>query len=214
MSKETHAPRRLEAEFMRRLAFALLIPPLFAFGCGESGPQQSAPPAPVGTAGPAASQAAVERTVDIYASVIRQLVTKDHTFGRADPGFKIVYVLDGPLEGAEDSMKTTDQYTPKESFSEDVKGGLQEKLADLPPITFVRERSSVIEGDKGGSSTGHVINNGVLLTLGPIVGSERRVEVGSNLWIDGLAGLWISYVVQQTAGEWKLTGTTGTVAIS
>jgi hypothetical protein len=194
---------------MRRMVFALLVPALFAFGCGESSPA-----AQTETASPQAGQAPVERTVAIYASVIRQLVTKDHTFGRADPGFEVVYVLDGPVEDAEDSMKTVDQYTPKEPFSEEVKAGLQERLVDLPPVVFVQERSSVIAGDEGGSSPGHVIDNGVLLTLGPIVGDERRVEVGSNLWINGLAGLWATYVVERHTAAWRVTGTTGTTAIS
>ncbi len=198
---------------MKRLATALLIPVLITLGCGESDRQEGAPAATVETSAPRPTQA-VERTAAIYAAVIRQLVTKDHTFGRADPGFKVVYVLDGAVDGAEDSMKTTDEYVPYERFGDDVEARLKEKLDDLPPIVFVKERSSVIEGDKGGSAPGHVIDDGVLLTLGPIVGDERRVEVGSNLWIDGLAGFWATYVAEHRGAEWKVTGTTGTVAIS
>jgi hypothetical protein len=54
----------------------------------------------------------------------------------------------------------------------------------------------------------------VLLTLGPSIGDERRVEAGSNLWIDDLAGFWVTHVVEQRGADWKVTGTTGTVAIS
>lgn len=105
-----------------------------------------------------------ERTVGIYASVIRQLVTKDHTFGGADPGSKAVYVIDGPVKGAGDSFTTVDKLTSEAPFGPDVKEGLRTALADLPPLTFVEERESVI-------TAGHVINRGVLLTLGPILGA-------------------------------------------
>jgi hypothetical protein len=199
---------------MKRLALALLIPALLPLGCGESDRQESVPAATVETSAPRPSQAAVERTAEIYAALIRQLVTKDHTFGSVDPGFEVIFVLDGAVEGAEDSMKTTDEYVPNERFGDDVKAPLKEKLADLPPIVFVKERSSVIEGEKGGSAPGHVIDDGVLLTLGPIAGDERRVEVGSNLWIDGLAGFWATFVLEIRGAEWVVTGTTGTVAIS
>jgi hypothetical protein len=197
----------------KRLTITLLIPVLITLGCDKSERQEGAPAATVETSAPRPSQA-VERTAAIYAAVIRQLVTKDHTFGRADPGFKVVYVLDGAVDGADDPMKTTDEYLPDERFGDDLEARLKEKLADLPPIVFVKERGSVIEGNNGGSAPSHVIDDGVLLTLGPIVGDERRVEVGSNLWIDGLAGFWATYVVEHRGAEWKLTGTTGPVAIS
>jgi hypothetical protein len=199
---------------MKRLAIALFIPALLTLGCGESDRQGGVSAATAETSVPPPSQSAVERTGEIYAAVIRQLVMKDHTFGSADPGFEVVFVLDGAVEGAEDSMKTTDEYVPDERFGDDIKARLKEKLADLPPIVFVTERSSVIERERGGSAPGYVVDDGVLLTLGPIVGDERRVEVGSNLWIDGLAGFWATYVVEQRGADWKVTGTTGTVAIS
>jgi hypothetical protein len=198
---------------IKGLALTWLIPAVIAVGCGEQGGEQRAPAATETSALPS-SEAAVDRTVAIYASVIRQLVIEDHTYGRNDPGFKVVYILDGPVEGAQDSMKTTDEYVPKARFPEDVKTGLKDQLADLPPLVFVAERSSAIEGEKGGTAPGHVVNDGVLLTLGPIIGDRRRVEVGSSLWINGLAGFWATYVVERRGGAWTLTGTTGTVAIS
>jgi hypothetical protein len=197
---------------MKRLAFLLLVPSLFLVGCGGSDRQDPSEAARTGTSASTASE--TERAVAIYSAVVRQLVTKDHTFGRSDPGFKAVYVLDGAVEGAEDPQKSPREGAPAEPFSEAIKAGLRAKLTDLPPITFVRRSRSVIEGRNGGSSPGHVVDDGVLLTLGPIVGGERRVEVGSNLWINGLAGLWTTYVVERRGGEWKLSGTTGPIAIS
>jgi hypothetical protein len=194
---------------MKQLAVASVIPVLFLLGCGGDSNRQGG----ASTAG-SSSQTDDSRSVGIYSSVIRQLVTKDHTFGQGDRCFKVVYILDGPVEGAEDSMKTTAEYEPASPFGKDVKAALKERLAGLPPIVFVRDRASAIAGDNAGSLPGHVVNDGVLLTLGPISGGARRVEVGSNLWIDGRAGLWITYVFKLRGGEWKATGTTSTVAIS
>ena len=73
-------------------------------------------------------------------------------------------------------------------------------------MSFVRTRASVLEG------TGQVERRGVLVTLGPIVGRGRRV--GASLWLDGRAAGWLTYVVRRQGGVWRVTGTTGPVAIA
>jgi hypothetical protein len=52
------------------------------------------------------------------------------------------------------------------------------------------------------------------LSLGPIDGTGNRVEVANSLWINGLAGQWLTYVVEWRGGTWEVTGTTGPMAIS
>jgi hypothetical protein len=142
-------------------------------------------------------------------------VTKDHTFGGADPGFKVVYVMDGVVKGAGDVDGNVDESDPAEPFGDDVKAGLRTALGgDLPPIEFVSERSSVVVGTNSGKAPGHVKNEGVLISLGPIAGSGTKVEVGNSLWINGLAGQWQTYVLKARDGAWKVAGTTGPVAIS
>jgi hypothetical protein len=156
---------------------------------------------------PTKAQGEAERTVAIYASVIRQLVTKDHTFGGADPGFKAVYVIDGPVKGAGDPYTTVDALVSETPFGPDVKEGLRTALAELPPLTFVQDRRSVI-------TAGHVINHGVLLTLGPILGAGPDVKVSNNLWIGNVGGQWLTYVLKKAGAGWKVMGTDGPVAIS
>jgi len=152
----------------------------------------------------------VERVVTIYAAVIRQLVTIDHTFGQADPGFGVVYVINGPVERADDPSRPIGEVKAHRPFGSRVVKGLRAALDDLPDVTFVEDRSAVVAGE----APGHVINDGVLLTLGPIRGGATRVEVGNSLWISGLAGQWLTYVLERKSGTWEVAGTTGPVAIS
>jgi len=195
---------------MRRVALALLV--LVPLGCGGAGsqPQSSSLGSPRESTNSADQ---TSRTAAIYASVIRQLVTKDHTFGGGDPGFKVVYVMDGAMPGAE-ALDGTGAKSPPEPFGGTVKAQLQAALTDLPPVRFVSSWGSVVVGTVGGTTPGYVKNKGVLISLGPIEGEGNRVEVGNNLFITGLAGQWLTYVVKKRAGAWKVTGTTGPVAIS
>jgi hypothetical protein len=150
------------------------------------------------------------RTAAIYAAAIRKLVTEDHTFGGADPGFKVVYVIDGPVPHAEDPSRTLDELRPAAPFGADVKRELVRELAGLPPLRFVPDRGSVVAGEP----PGHVINGGVLLTLSSPTGADDKVRLGNSLWINGLAGTWQTYILERRADGWRVTGRSGPVAIS
>jgi hypothetical protein len=156
------------------------------------------------------------RDANIYAAVVRQLVRKDNTFGGGDPGFKIVYVINGTVEDAADPTNPLKEYEAEEPFPHDVQDGVRfmSKLHDLPPVEFVSERDSVVTREHGGSDPGRVKNHGVLIALGPIQTTGNTVEVATSLWINGLAGQWLTYVLAESNGRWKFTGTTGTMAIS
>lgn len=149
------------------------------------------------------------RTVEIYAVVVRRLVTKDHTFGDAPSPFKHVYILDGAVRNASDP--TTADSKPQEPFSEGIKRGLRDKLADLPRIAFISDPDVVRVDDQG---IGEVKNEGVIITLGPIVGDGNNVEVPNALWCGSLCGQWLTYVVEHQGGDWEISGTTGPTAIS
>lgn len=197
---------------MKRLALALILI-LIPLGCGsEASEPDSASPGSQPEGSDSAGQ--LPRETPVYAAVIRQLVTKDHTFGGADPGFKIVYVMDGVVAGAGKIDGNVEESDPAHPFGDDVKAGLRTTLGDLPPIEFVSERSSAVAGTNSGKAPGHVKNEGVLISLGPIEGSGTKVEVGNSLWISGLAGQWQTYVLEARDGSWKVAGTTGPVAIS
>jgi hypothetical protein len=183
-------------------------------GCG-GGSDESQQPTPGARDSREPAAKSSNRSAAIYAAVVRQLVTKDHTFGGADPGFKVVYVLDGVVVDAADPSKPPSAHDPKEPFSHDVKDGVRflSTLADLPPVEFVASRHSVVAGASA-SSPGEVKNGGVLISLGSIEPDGKRVEVETSLWINGLAGQWLTYVLEQKDGSWAVTGTTGPTAIS
>jgi hypothetical protein len=141
----------------------------------------------------------------IYAALVRRLVVRDHTFGQADPGFSAIYVLDGPVpEGA--GNPTESRVQPRRPFSEAVKAALGASVVDLAPVTFVRSRREAFT-DMG---KGRV----ALVVLGPILGDRDRAEVGANLWIDSFPVIWLTYVVENRDDTWRVTGTTGPIAIA
>ena len=155
-----------------------------------------------------------DREGAIYSAVIRQLVRKDNTFGSAPTSFKVVYVLDRPIEGAADPDAQATTGGSQEGFSEELKAAVLARLADLPPVKFVPSRSSAVVGERAGSSPGHVRAGGVLITLGPIVREEDKVRVANSWWMNGLAGQWLTYVLEEQGTAWKVNGVSGPIAIS
>ena len=191
---------------MKHLAWVVVLACLVPTACTLSDERESSPDTTAVELAPAPPRPGLERRTAIYASVIRQLV-EDHPYGnKPDVGFKVVYVLDGALEGAEKTLLR--EPPPEERFSTEVKTGLQDDLGDLPDLVFVRDRLSVLRKD------GRVRNRGVLLTLGPIERKKRRAEVGTNLWVAGKGAIWQTYVVKHRASRWVVTGTTGWMAVS
>jgi hypothetical protein len=144
----------------------------------------------------------------IYAAVIRQLVTVDHTFGGGDPGFRVVYVLDRADPRASEALLHEVRGTPIEP---EVQVAIREELVDLPPIEFIADRQDIVGPIESG---GLVEKHSALVTLGTIPEGTDRLEVGAGLYIANLAGTWLTYVVEASADGWEVTGTTGPVAIS
>ena len=164
---------------------------------------------PIGIA-PTAEPSPPAIEVEIYSDVIERLVTKDHTFGRNASPFDRVYVIEGPVEGAGDPMTGFKRST--RPFDQATKEAILVRLKDLPPIEFITDADEARIGRQG---MGGVRGNGVIITLGPIRRkSPTELHVGHSLWCSGLCGSWATYVVEERDDGWKITGTTGPVAIS
>lgn len=139
----------------------------------------------------------------IYVAVIRQLVTTDS----AAAAYRVIYVLDGAMPSAGYPGVLTDA---KHRFDAALKTDLRAALTDLPPLTFITRRSTVVAG----SPPGQVIHGGVLLTLGPVRPHGAQIEVAANYWVTGLNGRWSTYVLNHARNGWRVVGTTGPVAVS
>jgi hypothetical protein len=149
------------------------------------------------------------REAQVYAEVVRQLVTVDHTFGGGDPRFGTIFIVDraSPRVG-EGVMPTEGQGAP---IDEETQRAIREALTELPPIRFVPRQEDVVGPVEDG---GVVEDNGAVVTLGTIPDDGDRLEVGAGMYIANLAGTWLTYVVERTAEGWEVTGTTGPIAVS
>jgi hypothetical protein len=147
------------------------------------------------------------RDAFIYGAVIERLV-KGGTRERTDYRIKMIFVLDGVVAHAADPTKP---YDPEQPFNHELKDGIRflAALVDLPQTEFVADREAAFVGTGSGRARG-----GVIVSLGPIEGAGNRVEVGASAWRIGLYGQWLTYVVEQKDGGWKVTGTTGPLVIS
>jgi hypothetical protein len=148
------------------------------------------------------------RTVAVYSAVVRQLVTKDHTFGGEESPFDRVFIV------ARTDPKANSPYThPLDGprLTAGVQAAILHELSDLPPVRFVDDPDSVIVGEK---RCAHVRGNGVLITLGPISGGPRRLAVPNRMFFACLGGQWLTYVLERSDGDWQVVGTRGPVAIS
>jgi hypothetical protein len=171
---------------------------LLAGGCAKQGPAESGATAPDPT---------TERAVSIYEAVIRRLVTTgDSTFGE-NPQFPVVYLLDRAKKEAANPETADGEVAP---LSNDVKSELLSALSDLP-IEFVSDQDAVIVPVEEG---GGVKDDGVVVTLGLIPEGQEEVEVQASLYAGPLAATWLTYVVKRSSQGWKVTGTTGPIAIS
>jgi hypothetical protein len=152
-------------------------------------------------------QATMARSAAIYAAVTRRLVTKDHTFGRSPSPFKRIYIVDGVVAEAADPGIPRE---PRRPFVVAVKDGIARQLADLREVQFVSDPEAVIEGQKCPRAEG----DGVLVSLGPISGTGRRVTVANGVFFSCLGGQWLTYVLERVDGDWRVVGTKGAVAVS
>src|SRR5690606_35124482 len=147
----------------------------------------------------------------IYATVIRQLVTVDDTFGGTlDPSH--IYILRETNEQAGDPASATGESHLLDAALQDE---ISVRLASIPAeITWVDSREEVPIN----SETGAVEDNGVIVTLGDVHWQEEQEEdvvyVPGSIYIGSLAAGGQTYVLERVGGTWLITGNTGVQWIS
>ena len=146
--------------------------------------------------------------VDIYAAVIRQLYTVDHTFGEP-PNFPVVYLI----RATDDSVGDPDiPQTRSTLLSEPKQESIVAALDDLPVDFIWVDNRGEVPVD---SSTGAIEGNGVIITVGNIHFQEDgTVLVSASIYIASLAAGGLTYIVEQIDNTWQITGDTGVRWIS
>lgn len=143
---------------------------------------------------------------EIYALVVRQLYSVDHTFGQA-PLFPVVYLLRQTDDSAGAPGSTGNGQT---IFSGDQQR-VVDLLADLPArLVWVDSRDDVPL-----DATGVVVDGGAAITLGNISPQpDGSLHVPASIYIGMLAAGGQTYVLQAIDGVWQIVGVSGPVWMS
>jgi hypothetical protein len=157
---------------------------------------------------PTAVTGAAATQTEIYVQVLRRYLSTpgENSFPQA---FTTVYVLDQAYPDAADPNARPGRGTP---ITPQAQRQVTAALAATAHVIFIADRASVIES-KGGC--GQVRNGGILITLGPPAVHGKELQVGINGWVACLGATWLTYVLHDQPGTgWRVTGTTGSMAIS
>ena len=179
-------------------------------GCGGS----AAGGAPPSVRSPATDRSATvtgagAKEAEVYEQVLRRYLSTPAENSFPDQAFKTVYVLNRAYTDAADPNGRHGRGAP---IAPQTQRQVTVALAGMAHIIFIADRGSVIEA-RGGC--GQVRNGGILITLGPPTDHGHEVQVAINGWVACLGATWLTYVLHdQPDAGWRVTGTTGSMAIS
>lgn len=143
---------------------------------------------------------------EIYALVVRQLYTVDHTFGQP-PLFPLVYLL----RQTDDSIGAPGSPANGQTLFPGDQQRIVSLLADLPArFVWVDGRDDVPL-----DAIGVVQEGGAMITLGNISQQlDGSLHTPAGIYIGSLAAGGQTYVLQAVDGVWQITGVSGPVWIS
>ncbi len=143
---------------------------------------------------------------EIYALVVRQLYTVDHTFGQP-PRFPVVYLL----RQTDDSVSASGAPSNSQTIFPGDQQRITSLLADLPAdFIWVDGREDVPL-----DSIGVVTGGGAMITLGNISQQpDGALHIPASIYIGSLAASGRTYVLEAVDGVWQITGVTGPVWMS
>ena len=143
---------------------------------------------------------------EVYALVVRQLYTVDHTFGQA-PLFPVVYLL----RQTDDSVSASGAPSSSQTIFPGDQRRIVSLLADLPAdFVWVDSRDDVPL-----DSVGVVAEGGAMITLGNISQQpDSALHTPASIYIGSLAAGGQTYVLEAVDGIWQITGISGPAWIS
>lgn len=155
---------------------------------------------------PAASAPISYDPPDIYATVIRQVYTVDHTFGRP-PNFPVIYLV----RRTDDSVGASGSSANSQTLAPADQARISALLADLP-AQFIWVDAAA---DAPRAANGAVADRGAIITVGAITPQDDgTLQVPASIYIANLAAGGQTYVLANTEGGWQITGNTGSRWVS
>jgi ABC-type transport system involved in multi-copper enzyme maturation permease subunit len=155
---------------------------------------------------PSAPATGLELTTqsDLYAAVVRQLYSVDHTSGNNSLKIPMIYILTTTNDEAGDPHGA---YANPAKLGEDLQKSISERLKDLPAdIRYVSERKDVPLDTKDGT----VIDDGAIITLGNIfTRADGKMQIAGSIYLSKTVSGGRTYLLEKTDDLWKVTGTTG-----
>ena len=189
---------------MRRPLVIAIVAGLLAAGMASCARETEA------TASPTAGvRSAGVREVEIYVQVLRRYLGTPQENSFPGQTFKTVYVLD---QAYPDAGEPSGKRGPGTSIGPDTQHQITAALTRVADVAFISDRTAVIETKSG---CAQVKDGGILITLGTADGDDHEVQVAINGFVACTGATWLTYVVQnQPDSGWRVTGTTGPMAVS
>ncbi len=191
-------------------ATVLIALAVSAAGCGGSAAAGAPPTVHAPTSDrPAAVTEAGANEAEVYVQVLRRYLSTPAENSFPSHTFKTAYVLNQTYPDAADPSGTHKRGAP---IAPQIQRQVTAALAGMAQLIFVADRGSVMESAGG---CGQVRNGGILITLGTPVSHGNELRVAINGFVACLGATWLTYVLRDRPGAgWRVTGTTGSMAIS
>ncbi len=147
------------------------------------------------------------RSADMMAAAIRELVTKDHTFGNGPPPFTefLVQTSLDPQAGS----GSVNEVGPTRELTDAERTAVEEALAGLGPVRWIDNPA-----EWRTDSLEPVISGSVILGIGEPVIEDGTGLVPVSLWCGGTCGTWFTYRISVIDGTWQVVGREGPFTIS
>jgi hypothetical protein len=193
---------------MRRMLVIAIVAGLLAAGTASCARETEASAPPTGEASAGDWPAGVKEA-EVYVQVLRRYLGTPTENSFPDQTFETVYVLDQAYPDAGDPNGKHERGTP---IRPNTQHQIAAALTRVAHVAFITDRTVVIETRNG---CAQVRDGGILITLGTANGDDHEVQVAINGFVACLGATWLTYVVQNEPGSgWRVTGTTGSMAIS
>lgn len=147
------------------------------------------------------------KEAEIYAAVIRRIVTRDNSFGDNPPDIPNLYIVYTTDDKAGDPVGSSgDPVVLPAALRNSISG----RLADLgSAILWVETRAEVPLTEDG-----IVEGGGAIVEVGNIHDVNGQTQVAASIYFASLAASGRTYILEEKDGAWQVTGDTGAVWIS